>query len=534
MAPRSGVYEPLLVVDNRAGDSASRRADGRAFFSVAVAGVVANGRAGRAANGRAGKSAATGKKRSGEQGRGEYFHIFHDRSPESDHGQTRRRFACSDKAQHRHTEGRSVDIAHRSGGDFAPMAGRSIAIAGCGIAGLACASLLARDGARVTVFDRLEKPEPLGSGLILQPVGLAVLDEIGPEANGAGARVRELGAPIQRLFGRVHPSSRVVLDVRYRELGAAKQGVAVHRGALFEALLVAAMAAGVEIAPGSEIVGASDGRLTFAGGGQSATFDLVIDALGVKSPLSRGAPMAPLPFGALWANLDWVGAPFDEEALEQRYEAARMMVGVLPIGRLNTVANRQAAFFWSLKRADHAAWRGTNLDAWKEEVLRLWPETAAMLGQIRSHDQMIFATYSHGTLVSPLANGVVHVGDSWHSASPQLGQGANMALLDSLALARALGSRTDLGESLEAYARARRWHIRLYQLASWMFTPAYQSDSLAIAWVRDWLVAPLSRIWPAPGILAALVAGSIGSPLRAIAAIEKHADGALPSAAGAN
>lgn len=78
MAPRSGVYEPLLVVDNRAGDSASRRADGRAFFSVAVAGVVANGRAGRAANGRAGKSAATGKKRSGEQGRGNYFHIFHD------------------------------------------------------------------------------------------------------------------------------------------------------------------------------------------------------------------------------------------------------------------------------------------------------------------------------------------------------------------------------------------------------------------------------------------------------------------------
>jgi hypothetical protein len=55
-----------------------------------------------------------------------------------------------------------------------------------------------------------------------------------------------------------------------------------------------------------------------------------------------------------------------------------------------------------------------------------------------------------------------------------------------------------------------------------MFTPAYQSDSAAIAWVRDWLVAPVSRVWPAPKILAALVAGSIAAPL---AAIEAIADG---------
>jgi len=32
---------------------------------------------------------------------------------------------------------------------------------------------------RVVVYDKLERPQPLGSGLILQPVGLHVLDEIG-------------------------------------------------------------------------------------------------------------------------------------------------------------------------------------------------------------------------------------------------------------------------------------------------------------------------------------------------------------------
>lgn len=392
------------------------------------------------------------------------------------------------------------------------MPKRAIAIAGCGIGGLACAALLAREGNRVIVYDRMAAPTALGSGLILQPVGLAVLDEI-----GIGARLRALGSEIRRLFGRTRPSGRVVLDVRYSRLGArAAHGVGIHRGALFEALLAAAREAGAEIAGDHEITGASAGRLSFASGATSARHDLIINALGVRSPLSWRKPLAPLPFGALWGNLDWVGAPFDATALEQRYEAARRMVGVLPIGRLRADAPQQAAFFWSLRHADMAAWRNASLDSWKDDVRRLWPQTVLFLDQIHDRDQMIMASYAHGTLGGPVSNGVVHVGDSWHCASPQLGQGANMALLDALALARALGAHADTAAALAAYSAARVTHIRLYQLASWMFTPAYQSDGRIVAWLRDWLMSPLSRLWPAPGILAALVSGSIGSPLAAI------------------
>jgi 2-polyprenyl-6-methoxyphenol hydroxylase-like FAD-dependent oxidoreductase len=95
-----------------------------------------------------------------------------------------------------------------------------------------------------------------------------------------------------------------------------------------------------------------------------------------------------------------------------------------------------------------------------------------------------------------------------------------MALLDALALARAMATHADLGAATGAYARARLGHIRIYQLASWLFTPAYQSDGAALAWARDWLLAPLSRVWPAPKILAALVAGAVGSPLAAIDAVK--------------
>ncbi|MFZ2029986.1 MAG: NAD(P)/FAD-dependent oxidoreductase [Vitreimonas sp.] len=387
---------------------------------------------------------------------------------------------------------------------------RDVGIAGCGVAGLACAALLRRQGLRVVVYDKLETPQPLGSGLILQPVGLHVLDEI-----GAGDRIRALGAVIERLFGRVVPSQRVVLDVRYDAFGRdAPTGVAVHRGALFQALYDAALEAGTEIAAGREIVGAAAGRFAFANGAQSPRFDLLIDALGVRSTLSQ-APKANLPYGALWASLDWQ-AGFDPHALEQRYEAARKMAGVLPIGRLPGRENNQAAFFWSLRGRHEAAWRGAPIEAWKDQVRALWPETAGFLEQIGAHDDLVFARYAHRTCASPLGRHVVHVGDSWHCTSPQLGQGANMALLDALALATALRAQSNLDAALGEYERLRLWHIRLYQAASYLFTPAYQSDSTLIAGLRDWLMAPLSRVPPAPQILAALVAGSWGAPLSAI------------------
>ena len=389
------------------------------------------------------------------------------------------------------------------------MKQRTIAIAGCGVAGLACATLLRRQGANVVLFDKLEKPQPLGSGIILQPLGLCVLDEI-----GVGDAIRALGAPILRLFGRAEPHGSVVLDVRYAARGTdAPCGLGVHRGALFQVLYDAALEAGAEIESGRDVVAVRDGRLAFADG-VSAPFDLVIDALGMRSPLSGGAPK-PLPFGALWASLVWAGT-FDETALEQRYRQARKMVGVLPIGRLKDASQNQAAFFWSLKHSDRAAWQSTPIEVWKDEVRALWPETEPLLAQIVRHEDLVFATYAHRTIADPVSRECVHVGDSWHCASPQLGQGANMALLDALALTRALEAQSNLDAALGEYARMRALHIKLYQLASWMFTPAYQSDSDAFAFVRDWIMSPLSRAPLAPAVLAALVAGEIGAPLRTI------------------
>ncbi len=105
---------------------------------------------------------------------------------------------------------------------------------------------------------------------------------------------------------------------------------------------------------------------------------------------------------------------------------------------------------------------------------------------------MTQARYAHGTLRRPLAPGLVHIGDAAHRASPQLGQGANMALLDALALGLAL--RGPLEDAPADYAAMRRWHVLIYQGLSAAFTPMYQSGSRSLPWLRDRLLAPASTL----------------------------------------
>ena len=379
---------------------------------------------------------------------------------------------------------------------------------GAGPAGLAAAVALQRDGHQITIYDQFEAPKPIGSGLILQPTGLAVLEWL-----GLGNDIRNLGAPIHRLHGKAAKSGRVVLDVRYDSLGDAR-GLAVHRAGLFHVLHNAVAEAQLEIKMSSKIIGLDGSNLILDQGKREGPFDLVIDALGSRSPLIASAcgpdDRRSLSYGAIWASLPWPGAPFDEHALEQRYDAASVMMGVLPIGQRFPNDQNHAAFFWSLKGKNYVEWKVAGLEPWKQCLRQLWPETEALLSTITSPDQMTMAHYDHHTLSLPYGNKLVFIGDSAHSTSPQLGQGANIALLDVTALTRVLQSNTELQTALKAYAKARRFHVKLYQMMSATFTPFYQSDSILLPMLRDYLVAGVSRLPPAQRLLATLVSGKLG------------------------
>lgn len=389
-----------------------------------------------------------------------------------------------------------------------------IGIAGAGIGGLAAAAALHDGGHEVIVHDRFDAPRPVGSGLVIQPVGQDALATVGC-LDGA----RALGTPIARMLGHHAGTGRRVLDVAYDRGGTGHHGLGIHRGALFDVLWRAVAARGIAVVPGFAAVEApmaGDRRgLRAADGRVAGPFDLVVDAAGAGSPLSPIRTRT-LRFGAVWGTVDWPDAtPLPRDRLSQVYRRADRMVGVLPIGRMPGGDRDLAAVFWSLPVDSVAAWRDGGIAAWRTEATGLWPEIAPFVAQIGSCDDLTVARYGHGTLRRPYAPALVHIGDAAHRASPQLGQGANMALLDAVSLARAIAV-ADGQDPLALHAAARNAHVRVYQAFSAAFTPMYQSHNRILPILRDRILFPMSQVPPAPRILTALVRGTMLPPMASL------------------
>jgi len=380
------------------------------------------------------------------------------------------------------------------------------AVAGCGISGLAAALLLKRQGHDVTLFERFETPQPVGSGLMVQPSGMAVLDAL-----GLAEKVVAKGAPVDGLLG-LNTEGEAVLEAAYADLRAPGVfGLGIHRASLFGALYDAVLAQKIDVHTGHEITDTEldgEGRsIKFANGSVSRAFDPVLDTQGVRSTLVPPSD-SQLPFGALWATVDWpAGDQFNARLLEQRYRRADRMVGLLPVG------DGKAAFFWSLRGDEYDGWRERGMASFRDEVCELWPALEPVADGLRDADQLTFARYAHRTSPSAIGERIAHIGDSWHAVSPQLGQGANMALLDAWGLAQAVEESDSLDAALARYVHLRASHVRLYQWLTWGFTPPFQSDSIWPAVFRDLFMAPGSRIAPGPRLKAHLVAGLAGAGL---------------------
>jgi 2-polyprenyl-6-methoxyphenol hydroxylase-like FAD-dependent oxidoreductase len=368
-----------------------------------------------------------------------------------------------------------------------------IAIVGAGVAGLASATLLARLGHRVILYERFDTPRPVGSGLLLQPPGLAALERL-----GLRSELEALGHRIDRLHGAT-ATGTTIFDLAYGDLDPTLYALAVHRGALHQVLWTAFVHSGATLESGRTIVAVdarSGGRAApiDANGQALPPADLIIDASGSRSPL-RGwvARRQPRPFayGAVWATVPDIGiAP---ATLAQRYVAARIMIGYLPVGRLTPGGPTLAAFFWSLKPAEHDAWRA-GFAAWQEQVATLWPQLQPVLAAMPTPDDLTLASYTHFTADRVSRGNVVLIGDAAHATSPQLGQGANHGLIDAVVLADALGHAPDLAGAVALYRRMRHRQVRYYQFASAVMTAFFQSDSMLLAKLRDLSFDRMKRV----------------------------------------
>ena len=375
-----------------------------------------------------------------------------------------------------------------------------IGIVGCGTGGQAAAVLLHRAGHEVRVYERSSVLEPVGAGLLLQPTGVAVLNEL-----GVAEQVGGIATPIERLHGVTH-RGRTVLDVRYADLRAGLAGWGVHRGGLFSTLLGLMNRHSVPVHSGTPCTAyslGSDGRVSILGEGAEVidTVDLLVVADGARSQL-RGVlnqtrrtvrREARYPWGAMW----WVAedpAGAYGRTLFQVYRGTRGMVGFLPSGMKAPGEVRTVSVFWSVRVNEMDALRAAGLEAFKNSVRDLTPLAEPVLAQLHDMRQLISATYHDVVLSRTYAGPVVFIGDAAHAMSPQLGQGANLALCDASVLAAAIAREATLEAALAAYDSARRANVRYYQRVSRWLTPLFQSDQTWLGPFRDAFMGPCCKV----------------------------------------
>jgi 2-polyprenyl-6-methoxyphenol hydroxylase-like FAD-dependent oxidoreductase len=365
-----------------------------------------------------------------------------------------------------------------------------IGIVGAGTGGLAAAAFLARDGHDVHLIERFAEARPVGAGLLLQPTGLACL-----AALGLDARALTLGAVVHDLAGHT-VGGRRILAMDYRRLRPHLFGLGIHRASLFSLLHDEVVRLRLPITTGAEVDRVerhARQRLVAVDklGRHHGPYDLVIDASGMRSPLRRalGGRIRDRQFtyGAIWGALPITDAWPHRATLMQRYDGAPIMIGVLPIGCLPTDPTPRCAFFWSVRADQREAWMAAGLDAWKARVGALWPEVAPILDGVRVPSDLSFVSYADVVVERPYCPdlGLAVIGDGAHGTSPQLGQGANLALIDALVLAGAIARGDTIEGSLRDFHAARRRHVAFYQLASRWLTPFFQSDSRVLGLVRD-------------------------------------------------
>jgi len=358
-----------------------------------------------------------------------------------------------------------------------------IGIVGCGTAGPAAALFLHRQGHKVTVYERVPEPKPVGAGLLLQPTGMAVLARL-----GVLEPVLRDGARIERLLGKTS-YGRVVLDLAYADLRPGLFGLGVHRGTLFRALWDALLDEKIEVRCGVCVDVLPDRH------------DLVVVADGARS-LHRppAARVRPYPWGALWTSLPdpdgrWAGV------LAQWYRDTRQMLGFLPSGRAPGSGTPEVSVFWSIRADGVEAWRARGRDAWFAELRGLVPDLPVeQLGEV------VYAPYFDVRMYPYVQGKTVWLGDAAHAMSPQLGQGANLALVDAMVLADCIGSGT-----LDRYSALRRSHVGFYQVASRWLTPFFQSSFPILAPARDLVAGPLHRWgWYRRQMLSSLAGSKTG------------------------
>jgi 2-polyprenyl-6-methoxyphenol hydroxylase-like FAD-dependent oxidoreductase len=394
-------------------------------------------------------------------------------------------------------------------------------VVGAGIGGLAASLVLSRIPTRVTLVERAQRPSEVGAALALQPNGMAVLDRLGllPAVNAVSARIDRMD--IRSVTG------RRLLTAGMPDLGGGlDHAIAVRRTELHRLLLEAvAGVASIDSRFGCTAVSADPSGAvmitsTAASGADSGSTglraDVIVGADGVSSAVrSTGGFVSRVSPGSSYVRAIVSGqvSPWFEE-----YWTPLGSFGQAPLGG-------DLVYFWAAAHVAAAADAVSrrDLDAFGQEWRQVLPAAADLLERVTSFDDLLVNTVSRVDCRRWFSGRLVLLGDAAHAMPPNLGQGANSALVDGVILAEELVGTSSVEDALLRYDKRRRPRARRVQRTAEMLQRLCGVERVAALRARDALLTGFARF---PRLSDGAIRRALAADVRAVRSASLLGDGA--------
>ena len=393
-------------------------------------------------------------------------------------------------------------------GSTTTRSGRSLVVAGAGIAGLTLALALKRaHGAAlaVTVCDPALKAGAArhrGRAYAVAAGGRRMLERLGiwPELGRGAQAVTEMVISDSRLADPVRPAF-----LTFAEEGRGPGEPLAHMveaEPLAAALLVACRASGIDLVPeGIRRAPVAGGAVAVElGDGRSLRASLLVAADGARSRLREAA------------GIGWVGRAYPQSGIvatvgHERPHGGRAFQHFLPSGPFAVLPladggglGHRSSIVWTERTADVPALLGGDAQDVRAEIERRFvPELGRIVleGGPSAHPLML------GVARRFRAERLALLGDAAHVIHPLAGQGLNLGLADAAALAEAVTGALRLGldpggpDVLADYERARRFDTVAMAAATDGLNRLFSNDSLPLRLARDLGLGVVDRL---PGL----------------------------------
>jgi 2-polyprenyl-6-methoxyphenol hydroxylase-like FAD-dependent oxidoreductase len=268
-----------------------------------------------------------------------------------------------------------------------------------------------------------------------------------------------------------------------REVGVPT--IAIHRAELHDALLGAVNPERVDLRMGAtiekvETVGDAV-NVTFAGGG-SEHFDLVVGADGIHSR-TRQAIVADVPVrysGYVCWRFIVRGVSLPEQDVAEELWGRGKRFGIVPIGdrmhycfaTINAPGGRK-----SMEHVDR--------DAFVDLFAEFGGNVPRILRALGRDHQLILDDISDMPMAVWSQGPAVLLGDAAHATTPNLGQGAAMAIEDAMVLAGTLSRASTVAEALAQYRNARHERVTQITERSYSLGRIAQTESAPAIFLRN-------------------------------------------------